>query len=64
MKIKINEIYRLRSQPNYCYAKPIELLKAKQGVNIHNYQVLKCEWSIDRDFKYPLIKYFRPCDLN
>jgi len=61
--IKIGEYYRHRTSTNYAYAKAVRVLKAKEAENTNSYAVVKCEWSVDKDDKFWLIKYFRPCDL-
>jgi len=61
--IQIGESYRLRSSPLYGWAKAIEKLKPKQGVNIHTYSVVKCEHTIYKNDKFGFIKYYRPCDM-
>ncbi len=61
--IKIGEIYRLRTHSNYAFAKAVEVLKPKTGLNPHTYKIVKCHYSTHKDFSFCLIKYFRPCDL-
>lgn len=62
-QIQIGELYRLRDQPNYCFAKAIEKLPARTGTNTSNKSVIKCLWSIDKNFDFALIKHFSPKDL-
>ena len=62
--IKLGETYRHRSTPNYCYAKVVQILKAREAPNTHTYVIVKCEWTIEKTGDFGLIKYFRPCDLE
>jgi hypothetical protein len=67
--IKIGNIYRHRTSPNYAYAKAIEIIKPSKLKFASDIQkeikcvVVKCEWTISPNDGYGLIKYFRPCDL-
>lgn len=61
--IVIGDSYRHKDHPNYCYAKAIEILKPKQRENTSDYIVVKCEWSVDKNDSFGLIKYFKPSNL-
>ncbi len=61
--IKVGESYRHKNTPNYYYAKVIEILPPKKGINTNTYTVVKCEWSTDRVSNFGLIKYFKPTEL-
>ncbi|MCK4812341.1 MAG: hypothetical protein KAT14_00230 [Candidatus Marinimicrobia bacterium] len=61
--IKIGEHYRFRAHPNYSYAKAIEVIPAKTGINTHSYKVVKCEHIINKNDTIGIIRYFRPVDL-
>lgn len=61
--IVIGEYYRHRDHPNYAYAKALEVINPKTGVNTHGYKIVKCEWTISKNDSFGFIKYFRPTDL-
>jgi len=61
--IKIGELYRLRTSPNYGYILAEKILKGKQDENTNSYSVVKCKHSTDKNFDFCFIRYFRPCDL-
>lgn len=61
--IRIGEYYRHKDNPNYGWAKPIELLKPGKGANTTTKTVVKCEWSLDKNPTVGLIKYFAPANL-
>jgi hypothetical protein len=61
--IKIGEYYRFKSHPDYSYAKALNILKPKTGVNTNTYSVVKCEHVINKKDTMGFIRYFRPCDL-
>lgn len=62
--IIIGETYRHHSNPNIGYAKAIEIINGKTGINTNTYKVVKCEWSMAPNDTFGFIKYFRPCDLQ
>jgi len=62
-QIQIGELYRLRDQPNYCYAKAVEKLNPHTGTNTTNKQVIKCLWSTNKNFDFALVKHFSPANL-
>ena len=61
--IVIGNYYRLSSTPNYGWAKVLSILPAHTGRNKTNYLVAKCEWTIEKNDSFGLIKYFRLSDL-
>lgn len=61
--IIIGEYYRHKDHPDYAWAKPIKILKPHEGKNINNYIVVECEWSVDKNATFGMIKYFRPSNL-
>jgi hypothetical protein len=61
--IVIGTLYRFRTHPNYSYAKALEVIPAKTGVNTNSYKVVKCEHTVSRNDTFGFIRYFRPCDL-
>jgi hypothetical protein len=62
-KLIIGKRYRHKDNKNYGWAKIIKVLKPKESENLHNYIIVKCEWSVDKDSSFGLIKYFRPSNL-
>ena len=69
--IVIGRYYRLKTQPNYCYARAIEILKPKPAYRCKNetekqvkHTVVKCEWMVGKNDTVYLIKYFKPADLQ
>lgn len=61
--IIIGHNYRHKTNPNYAWAKPLQILKPKEGINTNGYIVVKCEWSVDKNGSFGMIKYFKPYDL-
>ena len=61
--IVIGNYYRHITSPDYAWAKAVEILKPKRAPNTHNYIIVKCEWTVEKNQNIGLIKYFRPCDL-
>jgi len=59
----VGNYYRLRSTPHYGWAKVLAVLKPYWGVNIHSYPIAQCEWTVDKDASFGLIKYFKVTDL-
>lgn len=73
--IKQNEVYRLKTSPNYGFVKCICVLPARTEVsyfennikkyekNSLNYCVVKCIHSSNDNFDFGLIRYFKPNEL-
>ncbi len=61
--IEAGKIYRHRGNPNYGYAKVLEIIPARTGVNKNTHKVVKVEWSQDSKFTFGLIKYFKKSDM-
>ena len=59
----LGDYYRLKSTPNYSYIKPLEILKPKQGMNPHNYIIVKCMHVLSKWEKSGYTRYFRPRDI-
>ena len=55
-KVVLNSYYRHKDHPNYCYIKPISIYSKKPII-------FKCEYSIDLNSNFGLIKYFKARDL-
>ena len=60
----IGQSYRHKDHPNYAYAKVVKVLKPKEDENPHNRIIVKCEYSVDKDSTFGLVKYFKPSDLQ
>ncbi len=61
--VVIGQTYRHKNSPNVGYAKVLEKLKPKEGVNKNTFSVVKCEWTTCRGSSFGFIKYFKPSDL-
>ena len=61
--IEIGESYRHKETPAYAWAKPLKILKPKEAENPHNRLVVKCEWTVGKNDRCGMIKYFKPNDL-
>lgn len=63
-RIVIGEYYRHSDTPKYCWAKALEVIPPRTGVNTHGYFIVRCEWSESKkDVGLVLIKYFKASDL-
>lgn len=62
-KAKIGNYYRHKSSPNYCWARLVEILMPHYKENKTNCIIAKCEWTIEKEDKVGMIKYFRISDL-
>lgn len=60
---KIGKYYRHKNTPNYGWAKLIEIIPPRKGINTTNYIVGKCEWSVHKNDTLGLYRYFRLSDL-
>lgn len=47
----------------YSYAKVLKILKPKQEENTTRKMLVKCEWVINKNDSFGLIKYFKISDL-
>ena len=56
--IIIGKYYRHIDHPSYAWAKPIQLLQPKTGINKTTHAIFKCEWTVDKNDSFGLIKYF------
>jgi len=61
--IKLGKIYRFQSHPTTGYAKAIAILKSGEGVNTHNYSIVKCEHTVMKNDNMGFIRYFNPTNL-
>jgi hypothetical protein len=61
--IKLGEYYRLKGN-TFAWAKPIEIIPPKTGINKERYPIAKCEWTTSKDSLVGLIKYFKVSDLE
>ncbi len=62
--IVIGEYYRHKDTLNYGWAKALEVIPPKTGVNVHNYYIVKCEWAPDKSSSFGVIKYFKASDIT
>lgn len=62
-KIILGQSYRHKDHPSYCWAKVVKVLPPKTLENTTNKILVKCEWSVDKDAIFGVIKYFSPRDL-
>ena len=63
MKIEVGKYYRHRSHPTYAWAKVLEIIPPRTGVNTHSYRIAECEYRVDKGSFVGVIKYFRLSDL-
>lgn len=61
--IIIGEHYRLKGD-TYCWAKVLEIIPPKKGVNKTSKFIAKCEWARDKNSNFGMIKYFAISDLT
>ena len=59
----IGNYYRLKSTPDYGWAKVLSVLPPRKGLNTHGYWVAKCEWSLEKGDSIGLINHFRLSEL-
>lgn len=62
-QIVIGEYYRHKDTPNYAWAKVIEILPPRKGINTTSSTIAKCEWTVDKNDKFGLIKHFKVSSL-
>lgn len=61
--IIIGEHYRRKTTPNYAWAKVLAILPPHKGLNPRGYWIAKCEWALEKNDTFGLIKYFKLSDL-
>ena len=61
-EIKIGELYRVNGN-YYAFAKVIEILPPMVLPNNTRATVVKCEWIVNRNDKFGLIKYLKASSL-
>ena len=61
--VVIGGYYRHRDHPTYGWAKCLSVLPPHKGLNTHGYLVAKCEWTLEKNVSWGLIKYFKLSDL-
>lgn len=59
----IGEYYRHKNNPDYAWAKVIEVLEPNQYPNTNKYKVAKCQWTVSKSDKVGMIKYFKLSEL-
>jgi hypothetical protein len=55
--IKLFNYYRVRGSDSW-WAKPVKILKPKEGINTTNKYIAECEWSSCKNAGAGVIKYF------
>ncbi len=63
MKIKVGDHARHRDTPNYGWAKVLEIIPPKTGLNTSRCKVAKVEWSVGKNDNMGMIKYFKVSSL-
>jgi len=63
MKIKVGDYARHSDHPNYGWAKVLEIIPPKTGVNKKTYKIARVEWTVYKNDTMGLIKYFKVRDL-
>ena len=72
--VVIGDYYRHRTTPKYAWAKVLQVIKplpkhaqkiyyGREDANPYTYIIVKCEWSLDKNASFGLIKYFKLSDL-
>ena len=61
--IRVGEFYRVKGN-EYAYAKVIEVIPPMTSINNTRAYVAKCQWVINKDDKFGMIKYFKISELT
>lgn len=61
--IQIGNFYRLRGNA-YAWAKVLRIIPSCTGINQHNYPIAECEWKINKEDVFGMIKYFKVSELE
>ena len=61
--VVIGNYYRHRTTSEYGWAKVLSVLLPHKGLNTHGYLIEKCEWTLEKNASFGLIKYFKLSDL-
>ena len=61
--IVIGEYYRHKDHPNYCWAKPVKIIKPMQGENKTRKIMVKCEYMVNKNDCIIRVMYFSPKNL-
>jgi hypothetical protein len=71
--IVIGKFYRLKSNPDYGYVKPVEIFRPStwqmkrlakgNGIKPFKYIVVKCESISDKNSAFGFIRYYKPVDI-
>ena len=62
VNIKIGEFYRVKHN-SYAWVKVVQIIPPMTPPNATKATMVKCEWVVNKDDKFGLIKYFRASDL-
>ncbi len=61
--IRVGEFYRVKGN-EYAYAKVIEVIPPMTSINNTRAYVAKCQWVINQNDKFGMIKYFKISELT
>lgn len=62
VNIKIGELYRVKHN-SYAWVRAVRIIPPMTPPNYTRATMVKCEWVVDKDDKFGLIKYYRASDL-
>lgn len=60
---EVGDWARRKDNPTYGWAKVLEILPPKAGLNTTTHRVAKVEWTVGKGDKFGFIKYFALRDL-
>lgn len=60
--IKIGEFYRVKHN-TYSWARVVQIIPPMTPPNNTRATIVKCEWVVNKDDEFGLIKYFKVSDL-
>lgn len=62
-KVIVGEYYRHKRNPDFAWAKVLEVLEPLQYPNTNKYKVAKCKWTVNKSDQFGMIKYFKLSEL-
>jgi len=62
-KVILGKYYRKKDKPRVGWAKVLSIIKPHSGINTHSYPIARCEWTVDKEDTFGMIKYFKVTDL-
>jgi len=62
-QIIIGNYYRLKSSPDYGYAKVLQLFRPRQYSKEYNCYIVKCEHTVSKNDSVGFIRYFKLDEL-